>query len=653
MPALTYSVSDFQAFTKILSADVNTRFSDISTLLNTTKLDDDNIQDDGITRSSKLIAGTADYVLINDGSGDMSEEAQLATVRGGTGQDFSTLTGKAGQAVTVNSGETAFELGTPAVDRLAGFSNSDITGLTAGETISDRDAVCFALNEGEYRVFKCDGNVNNRRNRFVGFAKAAATVTAGVYTWTNNAALTASDDATYNINGRSYSTVWNTSNNQTMTDLATAILGDADVAGAVASDVGSVGFFNTITVTGQGGLTVNITLDSTGTPGSNPPTWAGGSAPTVAMAETTAAAGGGVNIQTFYQLDGFTSLTPGKIYYLSDTAGEITTTAGSLGPIRVGVALTSTDLLVTGGFDNNWAIQDGSAIFIKTGGTTSTAAATAQTNTEHWSSTAWAAGAAISVASGHYGNGEGTIGGKAMLIGGVNTSDAALDTTQTYDKSSWSAENVLPAVRNSGGVASRTSANKLELMGGSASFIGGTGQDDIYSFDGTTWSTTGSLLTNNCRNPGVFAINAENKSHVAGYTDNSTAYSNHDVWDGSSKSTATALPASGCGWTGSESVGGKGIVHSSLGTSNAYEWSGSWSSAITATYALHTGAYSASALGAGQASGNFSGSGTSFTNGQNNGGTAAGVSMSYNGSSYSSETASSTARTGVGGGMAD
>lgn len=41
---------------------------------------------------SKLASGTADYVVINDGSGVMSEEQRLAKVRGGSGQDNTALT---------------------------------------------------------------------------------------------------------------------------------------------------------------------------------------------------------------------------------------------------------------------------------------------------------------------------------------------------------------------------------------------------------------------------------------------------------------------------------------------------------------------------------------------------------------------------------
>ena len=45
-----------------------------------------------ITRS-KLASGTADYVVINSGAGVMSQEAQLANSRGGTGLDSSASTG--------------------------------------------------------------------------------------------------------------------------------------------------------------------------------------------------------------------------------------------------------------------------------------------------------------------------------------------------------------------------------------------------------------------------------------------------------------------------------------------------------------------------------------------------------------------------------
>lgn len=95
---LVYSVSPYQPFTKILSANANADKADIKNRMNwdgtaNTGLGDDNVQSNtvsggGLTRSSKLKAGTANHVIINDGTGLMSSEAQLATTRGGTGQSF-------------------------------------------------------------------------------------------------------------------------------------------------------------------------------------------------------------------------------------------------------------------------------------------------------------------------------------------------------------------------------------------------------------------------------------------------------------------------------------------------------------------------------------------------------------------------------------
>jgi hypothetical protein len=113
MPLLSYSVADFLPFTKILSAEVNSKFNDIKTLLNTTKLDTTNIQQYGVARD-RLAAGTANHVIINDGSGYVSSEAQLATTRGGLGFNPSISLSTAGQAVKVNQAGTGFELGSVA-----------------------------------------------------------------------------------------------------------------------------------------------------------------------------------------------------------------------------------------------------------------------------------------------------------------------------------------------------------------------------------------------------------------------------------------------------------------------------------------------------------------------------------------------------------
>lgn len=62
----------------------------------------------GITRSG-LSTGTANFVVINNGAGVMSEEAQLAVSRGGTGQNFSGVV--TASIVVITSGVATATLG--------------------------------------------------------------------------------------------------------------------------------------------------------------------------------------------------------------------------------------------------------------------------------------------------------------------------------------------------------------------------------------------------------------------------------------------------------------------------------------------------------------------------------------------------------------
>lgn len=82
-------------------------------MLNITKLDTTNVQLNGLTRD-RLALGTANHVVINDGTGLMSSEATLATSRGGIG--FSpTFPATPGDTVQVNNLGTGFTLATPPV----------------------------------------------------------------------------------------------------------------------------------------------------------------------------------------------------------------------------------------------------------------------------------------------------------------------------------------------------------------------------------------------------------------------------------------------------------------------------------------------------------------------------------------------------------
>jgi hypothetical protein len=80
MANLTYTVADFVAFTKIKSAEVNSKFQSIKDHFNLSNQ---------INRAA-IENGTADHVVINSGTGSLSSEANLATTRGGTGTDIDT-----------------------------------------------------------------------------------------------------------------------------------------------------------------------------------------------------------------------------------------------------------------------------------------------------------------------------------------------------------------------------------------------------------------------------------------------------------------------------------------------------------------------------------------------------------------------------------
>lgn len=122
MPALVYTKAPFVPFTKIVSADVNQYFTDIANRINwsggtdaTTGLSETNIQSvavagGGLTRATKIKFGTANYVVINSGTGALSEEAQLATSRGGTGQNIDVTSFLPGDVLQVNSTSTGFEV---------------------------------------------------------------------------------------------------------------------------------------------------------------------------------------------------------------------------------------------------------------------------------------------------------------------------------------------------------------------------------------------------------------------------------------------------------------------------------------------------------------------------------------------------------------
>lgn len=110
---------------------------------------------------SKLASGTADHVLINDGSGVMSSEAVLNVSRGGTGQDFSGV-GAGPFVVTASSGVLAASVG--------------YGSATAANTIIQRDASQnFVANQATLATIASTANLTlSPSGGFVDFGTSTA-----------------------------------------------------------------------------------------------------------------------------------------------------------------------------------------------------------------------------------------------------------------------------------------------------------------------------------------------------------------------------------------------------------------------------------------------------------------------------------------------
>ena len=113
--------SDSQALTnKTIDADLNT----------VSNIDDGNIKVGADIARSKLIAGTADHVIINNGSGVLSSEAQLSISRGGTGQSTQTAAFDA-LAPSTTKGDVIVHNGTDNVREAVGANNSFLVADSA------------------------------------------------------------------------------------------------------------------------------------------------------------------------------------------------------------------------------------------------------------------------------------------------------------------------------------------------------------------------------------------------------------------------------------------------------------------------------------------------------------------------------------------
>jgi hypothetical protein len=106
MPALSYPTGDFQPFTKILSSEVNGKFNAIKTLLNTTKLDSTNVQQNGLSWD-RLTTQTASYLAATDVTGHLTVQAVATVAQGGTGINYAPVLADASKVLQVNQAGSA------------------------------------------------------------------------------------------------------------------------------------------------------------------------------------------------------------------------------------------------------------------------------------------------------------------------------------------------------------------------------------------------------------------------------------------------------------------------------------------------------------------------------------------------------------------
>lgn len=636
---LTYTVSDFVPFTKILSADVNSRFNDIKNRLNAdgttaTGLGDDNIQSNtvsggGLTRSTKLKAGTANYVIINGSDGKMSEEATLASTRGGLGFAPTISSSTAGKVVGVNDGGTALELRSPSAESLIEGLHNTIAGITAGEVITANDAVALILNEGTYKVVQARSDVSSRNSGFLGFALNSATVTPQIVTLTKAASWTTGTESV-TVNNRTYSQAFTSSNDDSMTALAALIAADPDVASAAVTG-GSP--FNVITITGEGALTITVTAVESG------------GAPTLTPATTQSPVGSNVRIQAFGPMTGFSGLTQAASYYTSSSPGDITTVPANSTTSFVGQALSSTVLMVSPN-RFNFSLPGNFGIMVRSHGSSTggTGTANATQNSEHFNFNSWSTGTSDTTVKYSICGSEAQYNSMLHVVDGIDSDGSTVTAySRTYNKATWSSFSTRSIAKQAYGIGVLN--NTLYLSKGSTGNSHTTPTNLIDAWNGSTWTNgTGTLVSS--RTGSSTFIYGGLLRIVGGVDSASNEQNDHETWNGVTVGSDTVLPQN-------KQVAGSFTAPNSYGftpwyTGSANKWNGSWSATISfGTQVLDgNGGRNTGPTCAFDQNNNLG-----YTNGGGSGGdNSISSTFSFNGTTLSASTASSTARAGASGG---
>ncbi len=455
------------------------------------------------------------------------------------------------------------------------------SGIQCAEAIADRDCIAMEIHNGTgsnvYRYYKADSN-NILRRSVVGFTKGAGTVTPEISTYTISAAYVSGNVIPITINGRSYSITYASSSDATLQSVATAIQGDPDVLTATVTVVGGnqTGTDDrVITITSEGGLSLNI---------SGTTVTGGASQPTVTIAETQAASGSTLMIHEFGPLGGFSGLSVGYDYFLSDTAGAVTSTQPQSSPIYVGKAIATDTLFV----DINGSIGSrrwgGIGIFIRSQGTENGSTTVSNADTEHFNYSAWTAGVTGGVALRNSGASPSNYLGLHHGFDGWNASNAATNGFYSYDRSAWSALTARGTPRAFNSLANFS--GYLFVHGGNTDAGShGTPTATVDKWNGSAWST-GTSITTATTSMGTFQTNSL-LDVFGGDTGGGGVTTHYTKTSADALSTATAVPTATDANAGANFSTSSGVitgVGNSAATTTSYSWNGSaWSSSITAS----------------------------------------------------------------------
>ena len=277
-------------------------------------------------------------------------------------------------------------------------------------------------------------------------------------------------------------------------------------------------------------------------------------------------------------------------------------------------------------------------IYVRTHGTSTGSTAQGDTNTAHFNLASWSVGTAGTAARAGFGGGDGTYNVGVNIVDGYNTSDTAASYHLRYNLVAWVSLTASPNPR----VQAAHSQFFLQRWMNKGTSAGGAGQTSSYAWNGAAWVTK--TVWGTAAGDGCAGFQEGGLQRVCG-GDSATVHETRTTAD--TVSTSTAVPAASDGTGGSDAPGNRGVI-SRVGTASgtaSYTWAGSWSSSITAPYAQLPRQVGNSGF--------MRGSQVVFANGGQTATTTNPINTSerFNGTSYTSETASSDSRGRPSGGV--